>query len=84
MVGWSSGKDASFSRMNGRFDSYTDHSARDGRTPQILSTGSVDDATLPLLLACSSVVEQSAVNRLVVGSIPTLPAKLTTGYGSQP
>ena len=26
------------------------------------------------LLACSSVVEQSAVNRLVVGSIPTLPA----------
>ena len=83
MVGWSSGKTYLFHGYNaGSIPAPT--TLPEVAEPPILSTGSVDNTALPTFLACSSVVEQSAVNLLVVGSIPTLPAKLTTGYGSQP
>lgn len=50
-----------------------------GRLRCLISISIVSSILTPatILLACSSTVEHSAVNRMVVGSKPTMPANFT-------
>ena len=75
MVGWSSGKTYLFhGYIVGSIPTPTTLPEVAESPNTYFPQGVLMTQRSQLLLACSSVVEQSAVNRLVVGSIPTLPA----------
>ena len=73
MVGWSSGKTYLFHGCNAGSIPAPTTLPEVAESPKYYPQGVLMTQRSQLLLACSSVVEQSAVNRLVVGSIPTLP-----------